>query len=286
MNNFIGRITKLNTVIVFNIFNSCWDIKFIVTSKGKLSRINNWSRISCTNRFSQTWFRSCVDDTVFDWNFEFISNICFTIINLDCWLINIKFSFIIVICDSYWLNIAFSCKFTSIKPYLVVEFLTTSKCMVIQVFSFNLTVRRIIIEKFCTLKIKFFFRNNILLWFEVWCYVIVKYCIIRSKGISTFSSIRDNCWQLITRRRLNNLNSHVNLHIIISNTWFVTFLFFNNIVKCLTNISFWIVDCLEGNFTICIILSLLKNLISFFIFQDKAKFICLQFATIKCLTKD
>ena len=54
-------------------FHSCWDIKFIVTTKLELSSIDNWVVYFI---FDEFFFRSCSDGTIFNFDVELVSHIC------------------------------------------------------------------------------------------------------------------------------------------------------------------------------------------------------------------
>ena len=72
VNCLVGCIFNISTS--FNrFFNSCWDIKFIVTTKFELSSIDNWVVYFIFDKF---FFRSCSDCTIFNFDVELVSNIC------------------------------------------------------------------------------------------------------------------------------------------------------------------------------------------------------------------
>ena len=139
VNCLVGCIFNIYTVVRINIFNNSWNIKFIVTTKLKFSCIDDWSSICCANSFSQACFRCTVENTVFNLDIELVSNICTsdTIVNLDISSVDVKFIFFVVISDTNSLKIAFCCEVTSIKPYLIVDLLTTFEGLTIQVLDFN-----------------------------------------------------------------------------------------------------------------------------------------------------
>ena len=75
-------VVNVNCLVgcIFNIstsrnrfFNSCWNIKFIVTTKFELSSIDNWVVYFI---FDEICFRSCSDGTIFNCDVELVSHIC------------------------------------------------------------------------------------------------------------------------------------------------------------------------------------------------------------------
>ena len=72
VNCLVGCIFNISTS--FNrFFNSCWNIKFIVTTKFELSSIDNWVVYFI---FDEICFRSCSDCTIFNCDVELVSHIC------------------------------------------------------------------------------------------------------------------------------------------------------------------------------------------------------------------
>ena len=75
-------VVNVNCLVscIFNIstsrnrcFNSCWNIKFIVTTKFELSCIDNWIVYFI---FDEICFRSCSDGTIFNCDVELVRHIC------------------------------------------------------------------------------------------------------------------------------------------------------------------------------------------------------------------
>ena len=196
VDSLVGCIFNINTVVFFNILNSCWDIKFIVTTKLEFSCIDNWSCIFIADRLSQACFRWTIENTVFNLDVELISNICtsLTIVNFDFSRIDIKLIFFVVISDTYSLKIAFCCEVTSVKPYLIVDLLTTFEGLTIQVLDFNFISWIIVIGKFVTNDVKAWFWNNIFFRFEVRVNLVIEDTIVCTVSISTYCSVRnDSC---------------------------------------------------------------------------------------------
>ena len=112
-----------------NIFlNSCWNIKLVVTSEFKFSCVNDLSVFSIAKWLSEAIFKCCSHHTVVHSDIEFICNISssYWIVSFNSWSFNVDFCLIVVIWDSYWLDVVLvSCvKFSCIQPYLVNKFLT------------------------------------------------------------------------------------------------------------------------------------------------------------------
>ena len=139
VNCLVGCIFNIYTVVSIDVFNNSWDIKFIVTTKLEFSCIDDWSSICCTNSFSQACFRCTIENTIFNFNIELVCNILTsdTIVNLDFRSVDIELSFFVVVCDTNCLKVAFCSEVTSIKPYLIVDLLTTFEGLTIQVLDFN-----------------------------------------------------------------------------------------------------------------------------------------------------
>ena len=90
-------------------FNCCWDIKFVVTSKGEFSCVNDLSIFCIAKWLREACFKSCSHHTIFNLDVEFVCYIVtsYWVICFDCWTIYINFCFIEVISNSYWLNVFF-----------------------------------------------------------------------------------------------------------------------------------------------------------------------------------
>ena len=191
------------TSCIFDIF-SCWgirfhgchNIKFIVTTKCKLSCINDLSVVGIAKWFREASFKGRCNHATSVCDIKLRSNVwtCHTIVNLD-W-VHIQLGFIIVICDADCLNIfSVGCaKLFCIQPYLVNQFRAWFHCLRIQVFWFivGCTIRiwisvcitilvcqfRIIVKQLVACDIEFFCRNNVFFWIELrffrWFHLIVK----------------------------------------------------------------------------------------------------------------
>ena len=113
----------------FNVsFHCSWDIKLVVTSEFEFSCVDDLCVFRIAKWLSKAIFKGCSNHTVVHSNIEFSCYIrtSLTIISFDFWTININFSLIVVIWDSYWLDMVFvvCVKFSCIQPYLVNKFLT------------------------------------------------------------------------------------------------------------------------------------------------------------------
>ena len=118
-----------NVHTIFNsIFHCSWDIKLVVTSEFEFSCVDHLCVFRIAKWLSEAIFKCCSNNTVVHSDIEFSCYIrtSLTIISFDCWTININFSLIVVIWDSYWLDMVFvvCVKFSCIQPYLVNKFLT------------------------------------------------------------------------------------------------------------------------------------------------------------------
>ena len=214
-------------------FHCCWDVELVVTSKGEFSCIDNLSVFCVAKWLSEASFKGCSDHTVVNCDIKFVCDFCtcYWIVGFDLSSIKIQFSFIVVIWDSYWLDVVLvSCiEFSCIQPYLVNQFLTTFNSLSIQVFCFvvwgivRIWVRIgicvlvcqlfIIINELVTCDIVFLFRNNVFLWLELrffwWCYTVVKFFIRR------FCHVCDQCFSCTIMRNSNGYNSS---HFIVSDS--------------------------------------------------------------------
>ena len=180
--------------LVFNIctsydivFHCCWDIELVVTSEFEFSCIDHLCVFSVAKWLREAIFQVSCQNTIVIRDIEFRRNVCTSngIVNFDVWRINSQFILVVVICDSYCLDIVFvvCVKFSCIQPYLVVKFLTTFNCLSIQVFIFVvgscidiwicvcftifICQFRIVINELRTCNIEFRFRNNVFLWLEL-----------------------------------------------------------------------------------------------------------------------
>ena len=219
------------------VFHCCWDIKFIVASKFELSCINDLSVFSVAKWLSEACFQVRCQNTVVIRDIEFSCYICTSnwIVNLDIWSINRQFILVVVICDTYCLDVIFvvCVKFSCIQPYLVVKFRSTFNCLSIQVFSFVVVCIidiwicvcftificqfRIVINELSTSDIEFRFRNNVFLWLELrfcwWSDTVVEFFIGRFCHV---------CDQGFRSTIMTDFNSYNCSHWVVSNSWVCT----------------------------------------------------------------
>ena len=286
-NIWTRRYIKL-TFFILTVFNNCRNVKLIVTTKGKLSCIDNLGIIFITKWLSEAIFKVGCNHTVFNLDIEHCCNIftSFTIVCFDIWLLNIKFLLIVVISDTNGLNIILvvCVKFSCIKPYLVNQFIATFHSLSIQVFflvvvclvyvwvriSIRILVCQlfIIINEFITSNVKFLLVYNIFLWLELrffwWNHLVVELFVVSICSIST-------CWSMINDSLknftiLSYLYCHRCFHSIVRNTRFIVIDFFYSISKCLTKISLAEQELFKLDVAIFIIWYSLKNF-SILIFQ-------------------
>ena len=293
------------------VFHCCWDIKFIIASKFKLSRINDLSIFSVSKWLSEAIFQVRCQNTIVIRDIEFSRNVCTSdwIVNLDIWSINSQFILVVVICDSYCLDIFFvSCwEFSCIQPYLVVKFLTTFNCLSIQVFIFVvgscidiwvcicftifICQFRIVINELSTCDIEFRFRNNVFLWLELrFCwrsYLVVEFFISR------FCHVCDQGFGCTVMR---NSNSYHCSHCVVSDSWvctlnlcysvsvrtFLTLLVFKGSDSFTSFVC--VINWSELEVTSCIVgCRCDHNIVA--IFQLECKFVSFQFTTFQFLSE-
>ena len=308
VNCLVGCIFNISTS--FNrFFHSCWNIKFIVTSKGELSSIDNRVVYFIFDKFI---FWSCSDCTVFNFDVEFSSHICtsYWIVGFDIRCVNVQF--ICVVCIRYTnvLDVVSFCEFSSIKPYLVYQFRTAFNSLSIQVFWFvvcntiNIWIRIcccvlvtrdiiVVIHQLVTSDVIFLFRNDKFFWLEFrsfWRSDFVVEFFICSTVSSVTISVYTTSWcnvcnssQCVTV--LSNFNCHCSFHLIVSHSEFFVFRnhFFYSVSVC-TNFSivewqFW-----EGYVTSSIIFNCFNDVTSS-IFQYEAKFTSFKFTTCQFLSE-
>ena len=219
-------------------FHCCWNIKFVVTFKCKLSCVDNLSIFSITQWLREAIFKSCSHHTIFNLDVEFVCYIVtsYWIVSLDGWTIYINFRFIEVISDSYWLNVFFvSCwEFSCIQPYLVIDLFFAVNSLGIDVFCFvvvsfiNIWISicftifisqlSIIIKKFVISDWVFSCIQYILLWLELrFCWR--SYCIVKL-FVSWFSYVSNQCFSCTVVRYCY---SYFCLHSIVSDSSVCTF---------------------------------------------------------------
>ena len=266
-------------------FHCCWDVELVVTSEGEFSCVDHLSVFCIAKWLSKAIFKSCSNHTVVNSDIEFSCNIitCYWIVSFDLSSVKIQLSFIVVIWDSYWLDVVLvSCvKLSSIQPYLVNQFSATFNCLSIQVFHIiidgivriwvHIGIRVLICQLFVIIKklvacdIVFLFRNNVFLWLELrffrWSYSIIELFIW---------SVSNSCYNCLSSTIMGYLHCNCCNHIVVSYCCISTCNFWNSISVGLAKIIFTKLKFLKGNLTFCIILNSFNCNIVFL--KNKAKF--------------
>ena len=140
----------------FNVcFNSGWDIEFIVATKLEFSCVDDLCIVCVSKWLGEASFKSCGHDTIFNLYVELISHIStsYRVICLDSWSIYIKFSFIVIICDSNSLDIILIVfvKLSCIQPNLVNDFITfmNSQCVDVMFFVIVISINIRVVVCLC-----------------------------------------------------------------------------------------------------------------------------------------
>ena len=279
-------------------FHCCWDVELVVTSKFEFSCIDNLSVFCITKWLSEASFKSCSDDSVINCNIEFIGYFCtcYWIVGFDLSRIKIQLRFIVVIWDSYGLDVFFVSfrEFSCIQPYLVNQLIATFNSLRIQVLSFivwciiRIWVRIcicdlvcqffVIINEFVTCDIEFLFRNNVFLWLELrffWrSYAVVELFI---------SDIANSCHKNFSCSIVRNSYCYIRFHGIVCNGCVCSSYFFNCVVvnACL---FFLELKFRELNVTWCIIAYSFKSL-TFWIFKNEAEFVSFKLTTFQTFSE-